>query len=75
MAVKNPEIDKAAKKCSINLYGYIEGDYIMPYRDGAKWGIEYCARVLKVVLEHYEPPAVIDCIMADFNEIVSSEND
>lgn len=74
MATKNPEIQKAAKKSSINLYGYIEGDYVMPYRDGAKWAIEYCARVMKVVLEHYEPPAVIDCIMADFKEIVSSEN-
>ena len=75
MAAKKNKIQKAAEHCSLNLYGHIEGDYVMPYRDGAKWAIKYCNQVIREVLKHYEFPAIVDCIMADYEEIVSSQND
>ena len=68
-------INQAAKQGSIEIFGYEEGDYTIPFRHGAEWAIKYCNQVIKKVLEHYEPCGVIDCIMADYEEIVSTETE
>lgn len=68
-------IEQAAKQGSIKICGYEEGDYTIPFRHGAKWAIEYCNQVIRKVLEHYEPCGVIDCIMADYEEIISTETE
>lgn len=68
-------IEQAAKQGSIEIFGYEEGDYTIPFRHGAEWAIEYCNQVIRKVLEHYESCGVIDCIMADYEEIISTETE
>lgn len=72
---KPSAINQAAKQGSIEIFGYEEGDYTIPFGHGAKWAIGYCNQVIRKVLEHYEPCGVIDCIMADYEEIISAETD
>lgn len=68
-------INQAAKQGSIEIFGYDESDYTIPFGHGAKWAIEYCSQVIYRVLEHYEPSVVINCIMADYKEIISTETE
>ena len=48
-------INQAAKQGSIEIFGYDEGDYTIPFGHGAKWAIAYCNQVIRKVLERYEP--------------------
>ena len=66
-------INQAAKQHSIEICGYEEGDYTIPFGHGAEWAKKYCNQVIRKVLEHYEPCGVIDCIMADYEEVISTE--
>ena len=68
-------IEQAAKQGSIEIFGYEEGDYTISFRHGAEWAIEYCNQVIRKVLEHYESCGVIDCIMVDYEEIISTETE
>lgn len=68
-------IEQAAKQDSINIFGYEESDYTIPFRHGAERAIKYCNQVIRKVLEHYESCDVIDCIMADYEEIISTETE
>lgn len=66
-------IDKAATQSCIRLFASKSRAYILPFKVGANWAIEYCGDVIKRVLEHYEPHSVLESIMSDFDEIISSE--
>lgn len=69
------KLEQAAKKESFELFGYEESDFTIPFKHGAKWGIQYCNQVIRNVLSHYETGNVIDCITADFEEIISIETE
>lgn len=64
-------IEPAAKHSSIKLCGFEDSDYTIPFTHGAEWALAYCNQVIRKVLEHYEPLGVINCIMADYEEIIS----
>lgn len=68
-------IKQASKLSSIQICGYEESDYTIPFTHGAEWAIEFCNQVIRRVLEHYEHGGVIDCIMADYEEIISIETE
>lgn len=64
---------KASEEASKQFFGYIEGDYTVPFRHGAQQALELCRETIMTVLENYEPEIVVSCIMADFEEIISTE--
>lgn len=68
-------IEQAAKQGSIETFGYEESDYTVPFGHGVKWAIKYCNQVIRRVLEHYESRGIMDCIMADYEEIISTETE
>ena len=72
---KSSIIKQAAKQYSMKLCGYEESDYTIPFTHGAEWAIEYSYQVIRTVLEHYELCGVVDCIMADYKEIISIETE
>lgn len=73
MAETDNKIERAAKQGSLDIFGYIEGDYTIPYRHGAKWAIKYCDQVIREVLEKYKCPIIADGIIMDFEEKILSE--
>lgn len=66
-------IKQAAKQNSMKYMECEEAAYIIPFCHGAEWAIEKCNQIMRRVLEHYEHGGVMDCIMADYEEIVSIE--
>lgn len=69
------KINQAAREYSANAFGYEKRDAIYLFKVGAEWAIDYCDQVIRRVLEHYEHGGTIDCIMSDFDEIISDETD
>jgi hypothetical protein len=69
------KIKQAAIDYSLKGQGFENAYSTIPFEDGAKWAIDYCDQVIRSVLIHYEHGGIIDCIMADFDEIISVETD
>lgn len=69
------KIQLAAIDYLLKGQGFDNASSTIPFEDGAKWAIDYCGQVIRSVLEHYEHGGIVDCIMADFDEIISVEAD